>query len=789
MKKKTKYSIKKYFSGGDISGLISGLLGGFGGSNSSKGVQNFSINPNNIGNAGLPTVINSNITEKIEDPTTRYIVTGLTQGSASLLNLLNKEMDKKLQPNQGLLNEIQNISNIGQKGLKTKTNKDDEYLFEKVRGQYRDLIETPLIKEPNDRLYYRAKGIDPTKLDFNKAIDFGDYDFSFKDNPIAMSYAIAMKRSFPDMPNEVLEASIAGMLDDADRYKYFYKVGQGDVSKGYDIYNRIINTNKDKYEFLDMGSRNTLFKDGRLTALSEEDRRKRFAIYEPIEPIEVKPETSDLRYRTPNVNFPKPQFSGFKTPQEPEQKSETLQEPVLDRQRLPYTPYQIQKQYNSLQGLLSGIDLVRAHILGNDAFRRLQKLERPYDPILDIVKPAEKSTLENEKRVIDENVDKGLKVIKGNTGNLQSLISATQNIIGKGNEMKQKLMTEEENRFKNDYYNREFEKLREISLQNQLYNRHWKKEGYDKAERNLIDAVHSARAMKEQNLQKLQNILSESMQNKRMHSKQVYDAIRAYKSAKKDYIEQLKASNPSFFYKRDENGNIVMTSPEEQQSMLDKWEKDFDTGPGKEYAQLVNDVLNYGGKGFLGAFKRNKGYLPYNIETEKTKTNDTKNNIQQTDNLQQINNSSTSTISNQNTNNIQPVQDISYNTNNVYTNTDPRVLNKKNLQNTNNNLQKLFPHLFSNNISFYQNSGKIDLNDFKNIMSLLESFSDRKVSSENKSKPIVVPNNNYLDRLIQNIQKTDALMISQDNLFRQNIYDSIKRSTERARATFSKMFR
>jgi hypothetical protein len=372
-------------------------------------------------------------------------------------------------------------------------------------------------------------------------------------------------------------------------------------------------------------------------------------------------------------------------------------------------------------------------------------------------------------------------------------------------------MTEEENRFKNDYYNREFQQLKDIDIQNQLYKRQQNKEMYDEAKENLKNAALKASMMQQQNLQKLNNILSENLQNRRLHSKQVYDSMRVYRGAKKDYLEQMKASHPEFFYKKDNNGNYVKTSAEEQQKMLAEWEKDFDTGAGKEYANLVNDVMNYGGKGFLGAFRRNKGYLPYSIEESNDNTltlesgtiNEQNNTNNTTTNNSVLSNNQNTQYSNNNQQRYNSIATDNYNIGvNLFSGNSrirtPSIISNQNTtsnnnifsnSNTNPNLQMLYPYLFGyNNNKVYQGSGKMDIdNEYREVIQLMKLLQDKEQSSKKSKGNNVVINNSYLDRLIANLQKTDALMIAQDNQFRQNIYDSIRRATDVARSTFLKM--
>jgi hypothetical protein len=134
MKKKSKFSVylrkPTYLSGGSITGLLSSMGGG-----NMSDMTNLlgGLLGNNQQQGSVTTgIIAKPFVDKIEDPTTKAILTGLTQGPGGLLNLLNQNLDKKMQPNADLLAEIS-------KAQQSKKLKEPQAqtLFETTRSKYK----------------------------------------------------------------------------------------------------------------------------------------------------------------------------------------------------------------------------------------------------------------------------------------------------------------------------------------------------------------------------------------------------------------------------------------------------------------------------------------------------------------------------------------------------------------------------------------------------------------------------------------------------------------------------
>lgn len=791
---------------------------------------------NNMGEGSVTTgIIAKPFVDKIEDPTTKAILTGLTQGAGGLLNLLNQNLDKKMQPNENLKDYINALSmQVMQSGNK----------FKQARERARALLgETELPKE-QERLYYQGKGIDPTKIDFNKSISLDDYDYIFKGDKQAEALAIAFKRSYPDAPPQVVEGAVAGMLGDDMRYKFFEKYGNGNIEKGYDYYNQLINENKDKYDFEDMGTRNTPTKDARLTFQSENIRRTKFKPY-PLQPTtepepSFEPERNIEKKEVPvkgnwtidrKVDIPAGNLQKDIS-DEPNKEKGNEGTPLKEKEtKVPFTPYQLKRQQNTLEGLIQGITGLRGLIAGNKAFRELQKLRFPFSYVNPLVRPEEKMETINLDRQREGQVQEMSKQLSRNTGNLQALMSGNQNLFKQSMDAKTKLDADIES----DYRRRlagEADKLANIAYENERTRNKEKQYLYEKAVQNLANSAERGRETFQNALQQTLNILRNNQANRMQHHRQIYQAMKLYDAGKKDYLERMKKSNPAYFYKldgqgnplRDSEGNFIPTTDKERKQMELQWSKEFAEGEGKEYANILRNVKNYGGKGFLGAYKRNTMELPEElanvfdedeVNTSNSQTNTNRQNNSVNTNQNNLLNTRQSNLGNTNTQNntgntTNQVNVTNTNTSNV--NTGNQNIFSNSILNRGNNilsnvygitpeklaeLQRLMGVMGQVRNPVMQVSGQLFYGDEDDDMLggvseeqlalMKQGKKSSKESSKSKSVASGLVGNGYIDMVLNSIKRYNTDVAKRMTQFYSMLNNSSLRSVERARANIASL--
>lgn len=119
--------------------------------------------------------------------------------------------------------------------------------------------------------------------------------------PLLEKYKQAFYEAYPNAPedvaNSVAIASMHKFFPDSNVKKEFLtKMGGGDYFKGYSLYNEFINSSKNQFDFLDMGTHHSTKADAELTSASEQDIFNRF--YTDVEEIPEQRKKTKVRSDT-----------------------------------------------------------------------------------------------------------------------------------------------------------------------------------------------------------------------------------------------------------------------------------------------------------------------------------------------------------------------------------------------------------------------------------------------------------------------------------------------------------